>query len=425
MSALYLVTNDISYYRVTDDINKFNKVISTTTNKLKGNIELKELQLFDWFESDNYKKIEKIILSPSVEDIKKYFLDEKILFLNWDYPSSELNDLLVVRELPIVSGLLTEQEIEFDVSNRDALAQKLNLEIIETNQGYKDLAGAETQIDIIEDMFYSFDKKRMSKLTIFLLGIPGAGKTYLAQCIAGEKNRLLIKLDLSKMIEMDRPIQKLHYFFKWLQMLHFQGEHVVVLLDEVAQALSGGNYLQNQFKGQLLTVVEDLNTQSGYQIGNTMIIATDNNIREIMLETPQFLARFEETFFINFPKENEAKNILKMYLDKYDTKYGRDSLFDDTDINSLYISVKDFYHGEKIQYDEKDSRFIYAPREIKKFAVKLATISERFFQNNSEANYLPYEEIVKCCHRVPPQQKVLKMGISRMINDAGSGFIEI
>lgn len=425
MSALYLVTNDMSYYRAIDNIDKFNEVISTTTNKLKGNIELKELQLFDWFESDKYKKIERIILCPSSDDIKAHFLDEKVLFLNWDYPSSELNDLLVVRELPIVSGLLTEQEIEFDVSNRDALAQKLNLEIIETNQGYKDLAGAEIQIDIIEDMFYSFDKKRMSKLTIFLLGIPGAGKTYLAQCIAGEKNRLLIKLDLSKMIEMDRPIQKLHYFFKWLQMLHFQGEHVVVLLDEVAQALSGGNYLQNQFKGQLLTVVEDLNTQSGYQIGNTMIIATDNNIREIMLETPQFLARFEETFFINFPKEKEAKNILKMYLNKYNTKYGRDSLFDEADVNALYINIKDFYHGEKIQYDAKDSRFIYAPREIKKFAVKLATISERYFQNNSEAQYLPYEEIIKCCNRVPPQQKVLKMGISRMINDAGSGFIEI
>ena len=422
MSALYLVASDLVYYRNASSIIFFNaviqKAIANKDNKLEKNA------IDDWFKSEQYKKILEIIIRPPKDLILERLIDDSVIFLDWDYPESDMMNLLVVRELPVLSGLLTVQEEEFDVSHRDALAQKLGLEIIETSQGYEDLAGAELQISIIEDMFLSFSKKRLSKMTIFLLGIPGAGKTYLAQCIAGEKGRLLIKLDLSKMIEMDRPIQRLHYFFKWLQIMHYQDQHVVVLLDEVAQALRGGNYLQNQFKGQLLTVIEDLNTSSGYQIGNTLIVATDNNIREIMLETPQFMARFEELFFVNFPKEREAKMILKMYLDKFGAKYTKDGLFDYDDIDDLYVNIKEYYHSEKIEYDDKDSRFIYAPREIKKFAARMATISERFFDESGDA-YLSYEKIVECCRRVPPQQKMLKLGIAGMINDAGSGFIEI
>lgn len=423
MSALYLVASDLVYYRNALSIDSFNSVIKNAIHNKNNEQEIKTI--YDWFESEQYKKAKKIVVNPFKNEILDNLTNCEVVFLNYDLPDSDMMNLLVVKELPTVSGLLTVQEDEFDVSHKDALAQKLGLEIIETSQGYKDLAGAETQISIIEDMFFSYGKSRLSKLTIFLLGIPGAGKTYLAQCIAGEKKRLLIKLDLSKMIEMDRPIQRLHFFFKWLQMMHFQGQHVVVLLDEVAQALRGGNYLQNQFKGQMLTVIEDLNTNSGYQIGDTMIVATDNNIREIMLETPQFMARFEELFFINFPKEKEAKLILKMYLDKYGAKYTKNGLFDNNDINGIYTNIKEYYHSEKIEYDDKDSRFIYAPREIKKFAARMATISERFFDENKNQPYLSYEKIVECCKRVPPQQKMLKLGIASMINDAGSGFIEI
>lgn len=422
MGAMYFVGNDLPYLEAALSIGTFTKLLEKTIEK--ENNHLKHLNLFNWFKSEGYNKIKKIIVSPSKKDIKKYISDESVAFLNWDYPDESYSEILVIQELPIIDGLLTHQEKMFSIDIRESLSRKLSLEIIETDQGYKDLAGAELQISVIDDMFFSFEKKRMSKLTLFLLGIPGAGKTFVAQCVAGEKGKLLIKLDLSRMMQLERPIQKLHYFFKWLQMLHFQGQHVVGLLDEVAQALKGGNYLQNQFKGQLLTIVEDLNTASGYQIGATMLIGTDNNIREIMVDTPQFMARFEELLFINFPREEEAKLQLKLYLDKFGVKYTREHLFDKCDVDSLYTEIKEYYHHEKIEYDEDAKRFIYSPREIKKFAARLATIGERFFEENENEGFLPHNKIIECCKRVPPQQKMLKLGLSQMINDASVGFVE-
>ena len=423
MSALYLKTNDFHFIRAVSDINKFNSILKNFLEKETTKVKKEK---FDWFFSDEYKKIEEIKLAPTKEDIAKYLLDEKLLFVSWEEPSDDLLETLVIRDLPLVNGILTEQEIGFDVKDYESLQQKLNLEVVRTSKDFSYLAGAETQIEIIEDMFYSYEKKRMSKLTIFLLGIPGAGKTYLAECIAGQYGMMLIKLDLSKMMQHPKPIIMWHYFCRWMEMLHYQGIYVVALLDEIAQALAGGNSLQNQFKGQLLTTIEDFNTERGYQVGKSLVIATDNNIRQIMLETPQFMARFEEKLFINFPKEEEAKSILGYYLKDYGAIYSREHQgFDKDDLNHLFNSVADYYHHEKIQYNGDEIRFIYAPREINKFASRLATISEKFFENNPNEIYLLEEYFIKCCKRIPPQQKMLKMGISSMINDAGSGFIEI
>lgn len=423
MSELYLKTSDTQFIRHTNDINNFNAVLEKFLEKKRDTIKTEK---FDWFKTDKYSKLDTIILAPTKEQIKENLLKDNILFVSWEDPDEDLMETLVVRELPLVNGILTQQELDFGVKDYESLEQKLGLEVVKTNKDFSYLAGAETQIEIIEDMFYSYEKKRMSKLTIFLLGIPGAGKTYLAECISGQYDKMLIKLDLSRMMQMPKPIMKWHYFCKWVEMLHFQGIHVIALLDEVAQALAGGNHLQNQFKGQLLTTMEDFNTERGYQIGESLFIATDNNIREIMLQTPQFMRRFEEKFFINFPKDKDAKSILKFYLKHYGAKYTKEeNSFGDEEVSEIYSMISERWHNEKIEYDGNEPRFIYAPSEINKFSSRLATISERYFDENPNKIYLPEKTIIACCNRVPPQQKMLKMGISSMINDAGSGFIEI
>lgn len=407
MSALYLVGTDKQYFDNKDDIEKF-----------KGFLKV---QIID-FEME-LDKIDKIVFKPSNDDIKNYISDESVAFLDWVYPSSCDLEVLVVKELPFVNDILTTQEIDFGVSERDSLKQKLQLEIIETNKSYKNLAGADFQISIIEEMYKSFETGRLSKLTMFLLGIPGAGKTYLAECIAGEKDRLLVKLDLALIMEMDRPIFRLHYFFKWLEILNAKGTNVVVLLDEIAQAITGNSSIQNQFKGQLLTIIEDLNTKRGYQVGSTFFIATDNNIRDIMNQTPQFMARWVEAFFINFPKEIEAKAILKMYLNHHKAILEKHkSEIDDDDLHVIYTTIEGYFFHDKIEYNGDEKRFIYSPREIEKFASRFATMTDNEL---AKKDYVTQEVIMRCCKRVPPQQNMLKIGITEMVNDAGKGFIEI
>lgn len=423
MSALLLLTTDTKFIRKTSDIGDFNKIIENYLEDNKDDTAL--IDKYSWFYTDLYKKIKKIKFSPTELEIIQDLTNDEVLFLDYKYPNDSLLDTLVIKELPLINGILTEQENDFDVKINESLEQKLGLEVKETTKTFDDLVGAKLQIEIFEDLFISFKKGRLSKVTAFLLGIPGAGKTFLAECIAGQYKRMLIKLDLSRLMQMEKPILKWHSFCRFLEMLHFQGVHIVGLLDEIAQALAGGNFMQNQFKGQLLTTIEDFNTNRGYQIGDSLLIGTDNNIRDISLSSPQFMARWEEKIFINFPKEAEAKSILKYYLDLYGARYSKDNLFDNDDMDGLFSEVSQYFHNEKIQYSEDNSRFIYAPREINKFASRLATISDKYFEKDDSEIYLPKDEIIKCCERVPPQQKMLKLGISSMINDAGDGWIEI
>jgi len=263
----------------------------------------------------------------------------------------------------------------------------------------------------------AFEKGNVEKITVFLLGIPGAGKTYLAECIAGEFGYLLLKLDLSIIMQMPNSIQKLHYFFKFVEIMAARGEYIVALLDEVAQMLKGDSAIQAQFTGQLLTILEDLNTPRGYKVGKSVFIATDNNIRMIMDTTPQFMARWIESFFINFPKESEAKDMFRMYLSKYKVFLDENETNSDMSIDRIYREIDKYWRNTKIVQNLSESRCVYAPREIKKWCSKLAIYSEGKNVSNSIMREI--------CKNTPSQQSMLKVGITTMINDAGKGFIEI
>jgi len=395
MSALFLISNDFFYFNNSGNIEKFNSIAKIPALK---------------------EKIKTILVSPTEEEIKTNLTNNEVCFFDFSYPAEKYKDLLIIQELPLVNTLLTTQEMEFNIDLRSSLLQKLQLEVIETTRTFKDLAGAEDMKTFFHQVYKAYDNKKVEKITVFLLGIPGAGKTYLAECVAGEFGYLLVKLDLSLIMHMDNPIRRLHLFFKYIETLSKQGEHVIALLDEIAQMLNGDGTLQNQFKGQLLTILEDLNSPRGYQVGKSMFIATENNIRLIMDTTPQFMRRWLESFFINFPKESEAKDMLKMYLKKYKVKIDEDNF--DFEVERIYREISKKWRGSKIEVNLDENRFIYAPSEIAKFCSKLSIASEGLDKID---NLL----IRKVATNTPAQQNMLKHGITAMLNDAGKGFIEI
>ena len=95
-------------------------------------------------------------------------------------PPEDFKDILINIELPPVNELLTTQELKYGVALKDSLRQKLQLEVIETTRNYNDLAGAEEMKLFFKQIYKSFDKNKVDKITVFLLGIPGAGKTFVA-----------------------------------------------------------------------------------------------------------------------------------------------------------------------------------------------------------------------------------------------------
>jgi len=391
MSALYFVASDIFYFQNIENLDIFNQ-------------QAKNQQISD-------KKITKLVIPTSKQDITTYLHQGNVAFLSWNYPSEDEREVLVVKELPNLDVLLTSQEKEYGVTLKESLKAKLQLEIIETTRNFQNLAGAEEMKQYFRNIVVGFKDGVVKKITVFLLGIPGAGKTYLAECLAGELKYLLVKLDLALIMRLNNPIQKLHYFFKYIENLAAQGIYVVALLDEIANMLRGGDSIQSQFKGQMLTIMEDLNSPRGYQVGQSIFIATENNIRDIMTSTPQFMARWKGKFFINFPKESEAKMILAMHLKNNGLNI---------DVDKVYTEIEKGYRNKIVLVDGVEKRFIYAPREIEDFAINLAIYSK-----NNEVKEISNSVIREIIRLTPAQQLSLKEPISMMMNDAGMGWIEI
>lgn len=391
MSALYFVASDIFYFQNIEKLEVFNQYA-----KIK--------QIEDG-------KITKIIVPTSIQDITAFLKDDQVAFLSWNYPSEDEREVLVVKELPNLDVLLTSQEKEYGITLKESLRAKLQLEIIETTRNFEYLAGAEEMKQYFRNIVVGYKDGVVKKITVFLLGIPGAGKTYLAECLAGELKYLLVKLDLALIMRLNNPIQKLHYFFKYIENLAAQGIYVVALLDEIANMLRGGDSIQSQFKGQMLTIMEDLNSPRGYQVGESIFIATENNIRDIMTSTPQFMARWKGKFFINFPKQNEAKMILAMHLKKNGLN---------VDVEKVYVEIEKIFRNKIVSVDGAEKRFIYAPREIEDFTINLAIYSK-----NNEVREINNAVIREITRLTPPQQLSLKEPISMMMNDAGMGWIEI
>ena len=423
MSALFLFTTDIHYFEIADEPQNLSIAANET---LLSNSPTPPTLTQNFIENFGITPtITEIIKFPSYDEIKQNIIKPHVAFLDCKPPPDDFLDVLVYKELPMLHENLSTQELRYNVDIVESLKNKLQLEVIETTNNFSNLAGAEQMKEFFKKVLSAYDEdpKLVEKITVFLLGIPGAGKTYLAECIAGEFNYLLVKLDLSIIMAMPNPFYRLHYFFKYVEKLAQKGVYVVALLDEIAQMLTGNNPIQTQFKGQLLTILEDLNTPRGYQIKKSIFIATENNIRDIMNNTPQFMARWVENFFIHFPKEEDAKSQIKMYLKKFQVLLTQEEINNNSPnpllVERIYRIIEAKYRGGgKVEYDLEKNRFIYAPREIKKFCQKLKIYSKGVAEiDNNLLN--------KVAEQTPPQQFMLQNAISKMINDAGKGFITI
>ena len=59
----------------------------------------------------------------------------------------------------------------------------------------------------IEYIAKTIDHPKLRAKGVFLIGIPGTGKSYSAKCCAGELNRWLMEINLSKILEDEKPIE--------------------------------------------------------------------------------------------------------------------------------------------------------------------------------------------------------------------------
>uniref|UniRef100_UPI00262A6646 AAA family ATPase n=1 Tax=Desulfurobacterium sp. TaxID=2004706 RepID=UPI00262A6646 len=332
---------------------------STPIEKWHSHIESKFKEIPQEFESvvrlsKSFSGTKNIVLVPKEEDIEKVIREGKAgnaVFIAPYFPPEKIKSLFFIEQLPNLYGAFTTQEWEYITSfpekerwkaEREILAEKLGLNIYKPKINTNSLVGMRG----VKKYMLSIKNVKAKMLRakgIFLVGLPGTGKSFSAKVAAATLDWYLVEMNLSKIMESTNPVFALHLSFKHLENLtkRFKQQAIaegkreypgfIIWIDEIEKMFTfqGNSDVEKRLFGQLLTILNDMNSDTGYHI-NGVFWVTANNITQIAENNPEFLrkGRFDELFFVDTPVNKDAEEIFNLYKGVYKFLfYGE--LFDD------------------------------------------------------------------------------------------------
>lgn len=360
----------------------------------------------------NQYSIDSITPLPSLDDVKASLGNIKAGFIAPHYPEKNLRTLFVIKELDNAHGILTAQEKHYGVSEEKAIYDRLGLEAKTPKITLQDIGGA-VRLKGWANEVRAIHARGESVKGAFLIGPTGSGKTRFVEAFAGDFKRILLMLNLPMIMEMDSPIDRLWATFSYLEKMSAKGKKFVLLADEFEKMVDvkSGSPIQKQFLGQLLTILNDLNSPTGFKI-DAVIFATANNLSTILDNNPELLrhGRWSAKFFLNYPTRSEAIGIYRLYAKIYSLK----QFFGEEALQRLYARVDSIWKRDNIQA----TRSVYSPAEINALMERLGSKALSCGGTLAE-NHV--EEIIRL---VIPIQKTASTGVGQQIKDAELGFEE-
>ena len=286
---------------------------STVASKLKEQIS-KERPYINLSFLDNCT----FLLEPTISEVKEVFTFgndfEKVVILSSQHPIDAgfgKENFFSVIEVKGEHYPFTKEQLWLGIPKEELLQVLLGLTFKKTKKTLSDMAGAE---NLRYDTKYMLDLERLGIMSIaglFLFGVAGAGKSYFAECFAGETGRHYVVLDLPYFMTLPSPTRAVDIMFDFLEA---QDEKYLLLIDEIEKMFDfeGGNLIAKQVFGKLLTRLNDIYANPK---NNVTFVATANNITGIMKNSPEFLrkGRFNRLYFLGYPDIDNAEKIFSMY----------------------------------------------------------------------------------------------------------------
>ncbi len=157
---------------------------------------------------------------------------------------------------------------------------------------------------------------------LLLVGLPGCGKSLAAKACAAAWKRPLLRLDCGRLFgglvgESERNLRRV------IQVAEAVAP-CVLWIDEIEKGLSGSSSSSSTDGGTSARVLGSMLSWMEEKTASVFVIATANNVSAL---PPELLrkGRFDETFFVDLPGEEERRRILEIHI----KKRGRDPrLFD-------------------------------------------------------------------------------------------------
>lgn len=215
------------------------------------------------------------------------------------------------------------------------------LELIDTPESLDSIGGLDTlknYLKIKAKVLQHLPEAQKAYVTIpkgvFIIGMPGCGKSLCAKASAALFDTPLLKMDMGSM--MGKYVGESEANLRHAIKIAEAAAPCVLWIDEIEKAFSGvggNNDIMTRMFGYFLSWMQD-KTSSVY------VIATANNADNLPPELKR-KGRFDEIFCVNLPNEKEREAIFKVHLGKRGHK--------DLKIDNALLKATDGFNGADIE----------------------------------------------------------------------------
>ena len=274
---------------------------------------------------DNFKDEDRKKLMPSLKGMTSFEIDRML-----DMAMSS-------------NGSLSAEDTEMILQQKKAMVKKSGLlELIDTPASLNDIGGLDALKDylrnkskVITDLPKAQEFGVSIPKGVFIVGMPGCGKSLCAKASAALFNTPLLKLDMGSM--MGKYVGESEGNLRKAIKIAEAAAPCVLWIDEIEKAFSGvggNNDIMDRMFGYFLSWMQE-KTSSVY------VIATANNANNLPTELKR-KGRFDEIFCVNLPNKEERKKIFEIHIDK------KKKNLDEATLNSV-CQITEGFNGADIE----------------------------------------------------------------------------
>lgn len=294
---------------------------------------------------DNFKEEDRKKLMPSLKGMTSFEIDRML-----DVAMSS-------------NGSLSAEDTEMILQQKKAMVKKSGLlELIDTPEKMDGIGGMKAlkeylknKSKVISDLPKAMEFGVSIPKGVFIVGMPGCGKSLCAKASAALFNSPLLKLDMGSM--MGKYVGESEGNLRKAIKIAEAAAPCVLWIDEIEKAFSGvggNNDIMTRMFGYFLSWMQEKQT-------SVYVIATANNADNLPPELKR-KGRFDEIFCVNLPDKEERKDIFKIHLKK------KKKSLDDASLNSI-CQITDGFNGadiESVVNEAVEECFLSGVRELSK-----------------------------------------------------------
>lgn len=245
--------------------------------------------------------------------------------------------------LKLNNNRISDKAVKLALKEKKRIVKKSGIiEVVDTDISFDDVGGLQKlrqDLEVKSAIYNNLGDAEKYHIPIpkgiLVIGMPGCGKSMIAQAAANKFGVSLLRLDVSRL--MGKYVGESEANLR-LALATAEAAHPCVLwIDEIEKAFAGANgksgdndMLVMRMMGHFLTWMQERKTP-------VYIVATANDVMR-----PEFMrkGRFDEVYFVDFPSENERAQILEVKIKKYKRDMNN-QLFDFSEIGDCRDVVKE------------------------------------------------------------------------------------